>query len=223
MRKTAYLIAATISAATLAVMSFSSVAANASTSAPTAQRTAAVVARPTSLNGQPVCQKVQSAGHASLERCSQLLGVTPAKAGPQSPGTLSLTRRLMTSASGGCVGNGHGDSQCQYSVSPRVTCGGYNGQVWWDNLNFGGASIIGTYGEVWDLCGWTTNVYLYWEQNAGLRKFNDYAGHASNHATVGVNYSDARPAESIGGVSNVSVTVCSNYNNGWHCGTPQHV
>jgi hypothetical protein len=57
------------------------------------------------------------------------------------------------------VGNGHGDSQCQSSVSPRVTCGGYNGQVWWNNFNFGGASAVGTYGEVWDLCGWITYVY----------------------------------------------------------------
>jgi hypothetical protein len=41
--------------------------------------------------------------------------------------------------------------------------------------------------------------------------------------SVGVDKADPSPAQSIGGVSNVPVTVCSNYGGGWHCGTPYHV
>jgi hypothetical protein len=148
-------------------------------------------------------------------RCSRLLGVSPAKAQPQ-----SMTQQVPATQEG-CIPDGD-FSNCSYTVSPRVKCGGYNGHVWWtDDLE--GTTIIGTYGEVWDLCGATTYVYLKWEQNAGLRSGNDNAGHASDFATVGVDYYDGNPTLSIGGVSDVQVTVCRTYSNGWHCGVPDHV
>lgn len=222
MRKLVHIAVAASGTVALAFMFFSPVAANASASAPTTQRAAATTP-PASHHSPPACQKVHSAGHATLLRCSQLLGVAPAGAPPQSTAALSLSPQLMATSSDGCVGNGQGDSSCSYTVSPRVQCGGYNGHVWWDDANFGGTYIIGTYGEVWDTCGWTTYVYLSWEQNMGLRSGNDNAGHATDFTTVGVNYSDSRPAESVGGVSDVGIAVCSTYNNGWHCGSTQHV
>lgn len=225
MRKLARLAAAAVGAAALAAMFSSPVAAIASTSAPAAQPAAAITRTAVHYHGQPACEKVQSAGRESLMRCSQLLGVTPAKARPQGTAPPVLARQLSASSSDGCVGNGHGDDECTYTVSPRVTCGGYNGHVWWVDLNFGGTSSIGTYGDVWDTCyADTTYVYLSWQQNMGLRSGNDQAGWASsNTGTRGVNYTDGRPAESVGGVSDVGIVVCNNYNYGWHCGAPQHV
>lgn len=69
MRKTAYLIAATISAATLGVMSFSSMAANAGTSASAAQRTTATT-RPVALRvpgARATAQPDSSAPYAYLK------------------------------------------------------------------------------------------------------------------------------------------------------------
>ena len=225
MLKPARLAAAAAGVAALAAMFSAPAAAVAATSGPAAQHAAAVTRTAASYHARPTCQKVPSATSDSLMSCSQILGVTPAQARPQGAALPSLARQLSASSSDGCVGNGHGDDECTYTVSPRVTCGGYNGHIWWVDLNFGGTSSIGTYGEVWDTCyADTTYVYLSWEQNAGLRSGNDQAGWASNNTgTRGVNYTDGRPAESVGGVSDVGITVCNTYNYGWHCGATQHV
>ena len=184
MRKITNLAAAAIGAAALAVMSFSAVAANASTIMPAAQHAAAQAAAST--------------------------------ASPQ----------LSAGVTGGCTpdGNGDGGQSCSYSVNPgpRVICGGYNGHVYW-NDDAEGTIYIGTYGEVWDTCGDTTYVYLSWDQDINLHHGNDLAGSASDFHTVGVDYGNNSPVLSVGGVSNVALTVCSNYAYGWHCGSPVHV
>jgi hypothetical protein len=142
----------------------------------------------------------------------------------------SVERMTTTAPSGsgnwgpGCISNYVGGQNCEYEAYPRVTCGGYDGWVGWDD-DYEGTIDVWTYGEVWDTCyADTTYVYLSWEQDMGLRHGNDQAGWASNNTgTQGVNYDDAHPDGSLGGVSNVSVTVCNTYNYGWHCGAQYHV
>jgi hypothetical protein len=111
----------------------------------------------------------------------------------------------------------HANSQRDFNkpASPRVSCGGYNGHMWYST--FGGADALGTYGELWDTCGGTTYLYLSWDELAGLIHHNVLVATASNHATVGVNQS----YEIFNPASNVGLAVCSNYG-GWHCGATQH-
>jgi hypothetical protein len=135
----------------------------------------------------------------------------------------SVQASLIAQASGdGCTTDSAGERYCTYTVSPRGTCGGYNGHVYWED-DWYGTIYIGTYGEVWSTCDVTTYIYLHWEQDMGARKVDDKAGSATEWNTSGVNYIDDSPAESIGGMSNVNVTICGSYNGGWHCGTSQHV
>jgi hypothetical protein len=101
------------------------------------------------------------------------------------------------------------------TASVRVSCGGYNGHV--DYNNPGTLITLGTYGELWDTCGGTTYLYLSWDELAGLQHHNAQVQTASNHATVGVNQSFAL----YNGASNVGIAVCSTYG-GWHCGPTQH-
>jgi hypothetical protein len=101
------------------------------------------------------------------------------------------------------------------TASVRVSCGGYNGHV--DYNNPGTLITLGTYGELWDTCGGTTYLYLSWDELAGLQHHNGQVQTASNHATVGVNQSFAL----YNGASNVGIAVCSTYG-GWHCGPTQH-
>jgi hypothetical protein len=125
-------------------------------------------------------------------------------------------------ASGGCTVDSAGETYCQYKASPRVNCGGYNGKIYWED-DWSGTIYIGTWGEVWSTCDASTTLYLTWSQDMGLRHYNEPVQSAGPWHTVGVNYVNPKPAESIGGMSGVSVTVCSNYGGGWHCGKPYPV
>lgn len=93
------------------------------------------------------------------------------------------------------------------AVSPRVTCGGFNGNVKWSG------NSIEIWGEVWDTCGGYTYVYLSWNNPT---HHNQAVGVSQPHDTDGVS-----PQTFKGGlnVSNISVTACSTHG-GWHCGKP---
>jgi hypothetical protein len=208
MPRIARLATAALGAVAFATAFWLPAAADASTNGPAAQSPAALSANAIHL-GRASCQEARSAGR-TVTRCSQ-------------PLTVALTSAEEPSAAAGppygsCNDNGK-FSNCEYQAHPRVTCGGYNGWVdWYDDE--GGTYDVDTYGEVWDTCGDTTYVYLSYKQGIDIHSANDLAGKASDFKTVGVNYDDGTPSEYIGGLSDMKVTVCSNYAYGWHCGTP---
>lgn len=125
---------------------------------------------------------------------------------------------------GGCTHDSAGYKHCDYAFNPgpRVNCGGYNGHIEWED-DWYGTIWIRTYGILWSTCDTTSYLYLTYDQDMGLRHHNQQVATAGPWHSVGVDKTDPSPVESIGGVSNVSVTVCSNYGGGWHCGTPYHV
>ena len=99
----------------------------------------------------------------------------------------------------------------QVSVNPRVSCGGFNGNVAWTS------SHIQIWGQIWnDSCSNNTTLFLTW---------NDLSGHHNPQVTqvngfgnsIGVS---VHTYGTSGAPSSGSVTVCSTYG-GWHCGTPQ--
>jgi hypothetical protein len=201
-----------LSAALALAVNLYPAAANASTSAPAV----------------PVASAVDAG--TSVPVALLALGTSANTSGPAARVASAAARSVMASGLGavpqasgdGCTTDSAGETYCQYTVSPRGTCGGYNGHVYWED-DWYGTIYIGTYGEVWSTCDVSAYIYLHWEQDAGARKYNDQAGSATEWNTSGVNYIDDRPAESIGGMSSVNVTICGTYNGGWHCGTSQYV
>jgi hypothetical protein len=203
MRKTAYLIAAIISVAMLALLSLSPVAANASTSAPTAHRTTAAT-----LSAAPVVAHQ----HVAAPLTDTVL---PAKAAAAATGPNGTNTQ-------GCTYNSQDNPYCQYEVDgPRQACGGYNGWIYWfdDDL---GLDYIGTYGDLWSLCGVTAAVYLSWQQGGGMFTYDPLAGTASAYSTSGVNYFYPQGPGPFGGPSSVGVTVCTT-EHGWSCGPKKYV
>ena len=103
----------------------------------------------------------------------------------------------------------------RWAVSPRVNCGGFNGDVEYNDTSGGGPEIT-IWGELWSSCG-TTYVYLSWD--AAPFHHNADVASASVSTTVSVSphhyYNDD-------GASYIAVTVCSTYG-GWHCGAPDYV
>jgi hypothetical protein len=96
------------------------------------------------------------------------------------------------------------------AVSPRVSCGGFNGNVQWSG------NSVEIWGEVWDTCGGYTYVYLSWNNPT---HHNQAVGTAQPRDTDGVS---AQTFKGGLNVSNIAVTTCSTYG-GWHCGTPVYV
>jgi hypothetical protein len=248
MRKTAHLIAATIGGASLALMSFSSVAANASTSPSTAQpATATTSAAPRA--GQVTCVLVRSAKGVPvrsakgqrLESCSAAVALPAAAAvirqdrvpaSAKVAVSLAASRSALpanaaaTSAgvSGGCTSNSEDNQLCTYNLDPgpRQACGGFNGHIQW-YIDHYGMEYISTWGEVWSLCAASAYVYLSWQQTAGLCGWNFNAGGASAYSTSGVNEEYANGTVCVGGPSSVHETVCTTEDGGWHCGAGVYV
>jgi hypothetical protein len=143
------------------------------------------------------------AATAAPQAASASAATAPAVAGYQHTEVVSVSR----------AENRNGSVSPDYSleaVSPRVSCGGFNGNVEWSG------PTVEIWGEVWDTCGGDTYVYLSWNNPT---HHNQAVGTAQPYSTNGV------PVQSFGGglnVSNIAVTACSTYG-GWHCGTPVHV
>jgi Ricin-type beta-trefoil lectin domain-like len=115
MRKTAYLIAATISATTLAVISFSSLAASASTSASAAHRTSAT--------NRPAAQRLPGA---------------PAIAQPDSSAPYAYLKNYH---SGKCL-EVPGSSKTAGTQLDQWTCNGGANQLWRPQLNATGEQYV---------------------------------------------------------------------------------
>ena len=100
------------------------------------------------------------------------------------------------------------------SVSPRTSCGGFNGHVRWG----GNAARIHVWGELWNNHCPNAREYLYMSYtNAGIHH-NRQIGTAPYRSagSTGINWSAS------GTSTNISIDVCDN-NGGWHCGKPQSV
>ena len=113
----------------------------------------------------------------------------------------------------------------------KNNCAGYNGQIGW---SFIGVSVdswfFQTYGTAWDDCGVYTHptqvfIYISWTcfscdpGNLGID--GPYSGGTGN-VSEGINTGPLYTFE-LTGPSNVKVTACLKWNNGWGCGTPQSV
>jgi hypothetical protein len=164
---------------------------------------------------------------ALLALCTTALAVGTVDSGAYaSTGTSTAKGATLVplATTGGCTYNSAGYKYCDYGFNPgpRVNCGGYNGHVDWED-DWYGTIWINTYGQLWSNCDTTTYLYLSWDQDMGLVHRNYLMATVGPWQSVGVNKTNPTPAETIGGVSNVAVTACSNYGGGWHCGTPYHV
>ena len=96
-------------------------------------------------------------------------------------------------------------------VSPRVSCGGFNGNVDYD-ADASGGPALSIWGEVWSSCG-DTSVWLSWNAPTHHNVEIDDAGSGT---TVGVSVTSFLTTF---GVSNIAVTV-STTGGGWHSGAP---
>lgn len=106
------------------------------------------------------------------------------------------------------------------SVSPRNGCGGFNGNVQWDEDPISHAGDIHIWGVLWNnKCpGGTTYLFVsYTLQPGGLYEFFPIksAGYSST-GNVGVNWSNGKPNQNFTGIK---VRVC-NTSGGGGCGTP---
>lgn len=106
------------------------------------------------------------------------------------------------------------------AVSPRVNCGGYNGQV------RSSSASVSTWGELWNTCGSGTN-YLYLNLSScspAGGTLNDPIAVAGPNRTVGVKPTTvpflAKDPSNVDGC--IKFTVCSTHG-GWHCGTPKSI
>jgi hypothetical protein len=108
---------------------------------------------------------------------------------------------------------------CTATVSPRVTCGGFNGHIIWDTAAFApnGEYYVEIYGEVWSTCNSTSYVYLAWDSPT---YHNADDGNAGPYRTTGVLTTHGGLLK---GAGYISVDVCNTYNGGWHCGATQDV
>ena len=95
------------------------------------------------------------------------------------------------------------------TVSPRVSCGGFNGHIQWGN------SGITVWGIVWDTCGnaWSS---LWLSFNSLGAHTNEDISEVENGST-GVDHLETAYLP-----GNIGVAVC-NTHGGWHCGGTWHV
>ena len=91
---------------------------------------------------------------------------------------------------------------------------GYNGNVEWVTVPNG--DHIQTWGEVWDECGTTVQLYLSW-YDPGHENYE--AGSAQPYTTHGVNYSHSTKLNA----GHIGVTLCAWWFGEWTCGSPYYV
>jgi hypothetical protein len=104
------------------------------------------------------------------------------------------------------------------SVSPRVTCGGFNGNVeWGGNGSVLDEAYLDVWGTLWSTCKTTTYLYISYQllQNS----YNKTIKSAGANSSVGVNWSTSSDWATFG---YIVVDTCSTYK-GWTCGAPVHV
>ena len=198
MRKLIHGAALVFGIAPLAACMLTPAIANASTNGSTARRATTITQYVPQQSRQPACQTVQSPGRKARLRCSALLADVRSQSAPP----LSAKPRYNFTK----------------NASVRVTCGGYNGHVYYNDDLAGVEVVLQTWGELWDTCGARTYLYLSWEELGGALHYDPLVSTASDHATVGVNHSYVLAQ----GASDIGIAVCSNYSGGWHCGGTQH-
>jgi len=112
----------------------------------------------------------------------------------------------------------------QASVSPRNMCGGFNGNVYWSEDPITQGGYIHVWGDLWNNQCPGGTVYLY--VSFTLVPENLYENGAiavttySATASAGVNWSASQDRDNYSGIE---ITVCSEYESSWSCGTPVSV
>lgn len=106
----------------------------------------------------------------------------------------------------------------QGSVSPRTSCGGFNGQVEWSNGTLTENAFLDVWGELWNNHCPGATEYLYVNYTNGGGDYGPNIGKAGykSSGNTGINWS----TDSILDYGSISVDVCDNSNKGWHCGKP---
>lgn len=105
-------------------------------------------------------------------------------------------------------------------VYPRLSLSGcnredgYNGNVEWVTPPNG--EHIQTWGEVWDVCGTTVQLYLSW-YDPGYQNYE--AGSAQPYTTNGVNYTHS----TVLNAGHIGVTLCAWWFDQWKCGATYYV
>jgi hypothetical protein len=108
----------------------------------------------------------------------------------------------------------------QGSVSPRTSCGGFNGQVEWSNGTITENAFLDVWGELWNnKCAGATE-YLYVNYTNGGGEYGPNIGKAGYNPTAGAHTNINWSTNSILDYGSISVDVCDNSNKGWHCGKP---
>ena len=108
----------------------------------------------------------------------------------------------------------------QGSVSPRTSCGGFNGQVEWSNGTITENAYLDVWGQLWNnKCAGATE-YLYVNYTNGGAPYGPNIGKAGFNSTAGAHTNINWSTNSVLDYGSISVDVCDNSNKGWHCGTP---
>jgi hypothetical protein len=144
---------------------------------------------------------------------------------------VSLARLAQSHGHGVLLRLGHGGAaaaapaarrrpEYQGSVSPRTSCGGFNGQVEWSNGTITENAYLDVWGELWNnKCAGATE-YLYVNYTNGGAEYGPNIGKAGYNPTAGAHTNINWSTNSILDYGNISVDVCDNSNKGWHCGKP---
>ena len=112
----------------------------------------------------------------------------------------------------------------QVAVSPRNMCGGFNGNIYWSEDPITKSGYIHVWGDLWNnQCpGGTVYLYLSWVFVPDGQYENPMIASALYSATAntGVNVSGSATGDNYSGIE---ITVCSEYEDSWNCGTPVSV
>jgi hypothetical protein len=130
---------------------------------------------------------------------------------------------IMACAGGLVLGTTTAASAATVPVYPRNSCGGFNGNIQWDEDPISMAGDIHIWGEIWNnhCSGGRTYLFVsYTLQPGGLYEFFPIASAGySSTGNVGVNWSNGKPNQNFTGIS---VRVC-NTSGGGGCGSPVSV
>jgi hypothetical protein len=108
------------------------------------------------------------------------------------------------------------------SVSPRTSCGGFNGNIDWGGVgSVAYPAYIHVWGKLWNNGCPGATIYLYVNYTLGSGQYGPQIAKATYSATgnVGVNWETTSEYELSYG--HITVDVCDNSGGGWHCGAPQ--
>jgi hypothetical protein len=127
---------------------------------------------------------------------------------------------VMACVGGVFLGTATAAQAATQPVSPRNSCGGFNGNVQWDEDPISFAGDIHVWGELWNNKCSSGDTYLFvsytLEPGGQYEFFPIQSAGYSKTGNVGVNWSNGKPNQNFTGIK---IRVC-NTSTGGGCGTP---